>query len=466
MRSLYHFDRSDSALIVGLGKSGIATVEVLSARGVVLRVTDDAPRAALAAPIATCERLGAPFIDPLEIASMAPVPRYSVLSPGVPLTSPIVQALHEAAIPVLGEIEVAYRLCAAPIIAITGTKGKSTTSALITHLLRHAGRTVRLGGNIGDPLIREVVGAQPQDWVVAEVSSFQLETTSAFKPRVAVLLNIAPDHLDRYDSMADYARAKYRIFENQSANDIFIGDFDDVSLAALRGGGSAPAIPSRAIWFTVGARRDGVSLFVDGASIMYAPQASATPVEIAYCSDIALVGEHNLRNVMAAALAALAAEVDPRVLRDGIRSFQAMAHRLEPIADVDGVRYVDDSKATNPSAVVAALRAYDRSIVLIAGGRAKGSGFTAMSDEIRARVKALVLIGEAADEIASHVRGVPTVRAASMEEAVQRARDVSQSGDVVLLSPGCASFDMFRSAEDRGERFADAVKRMQRVTRV
>lgn len=464
--TLYTFDSSDTALVVGLGKSGLACVEVLSARGVTLYATDEKPRASLADAISYCADYGAVFIDPSEIAAVRDQIRYVVLSPGVPLTSPVMRELQSAAIPVLSEIEVAYRLCAAPMIAVTGTKGKSTTSALIAHLLRSVGYSVKIGGNIGNPLIREAVAAQANDWIVAEISSFQLETISRLRPRVAVLLNIAPDHLDRYESMDAYARAKYRIFANQSESDTFIGDLDDARVASLRDDSGAVKIPAHARWFTTGAWRVGVAMYLERDAIMYVPpELGAATITIAHRSDIPLAGEHNVRNVMAASLAALAVGVDSGALLAGIRSFTVLSHRLETLVEIEGIRFVDDSKSTNPSSVIAALRAYDRPIVLIAGGRAKGSSFSAMGAEIRERAKALVLIGEASDDIAAHAAGVTTVQAVSMNDAVQRARELAQAGDVVLLSPGCASFDMFTSAEDRGARFAQAVESLRGVSR-
>jgi UDP-N-acetylmuramoylalanine--D-glutamate ligase len=318
--------------------------------------------------------------------------------------------------------------------------------------------SVRVGGNIGNPLIDEVVDAKPTDWVVAEVSSFQLETIRAFKPRVAVLLNIAPDHLDRYHSMDEYAEAKFRIFANQSVNDIFVGNLDDARIAALDVAHSERTIRSRQLWFTLHDRHDNATIYLHGDAIVYNPIAGdPRPITVMQKSEIPLAGEHNVQNVMAALLAAFAVGCDAVALREGVMSFHAMPHRLEPVEEIAGVLYVDDSKSTNPGSVVAALHAYARPIVLIAGGRSKGTDFVELGVAVRQRAKALVLIGEAADEIAAHAQGVPTARASSMSDAVAQASALAAPGDVVLLSPGCASFDMFRSAEDRGEQFVAAV---------
>ncbi|MGB6984736.1 MAG: UDP-N-acetylmuramoyl-L-alanine--D-glutamate ligase [Candidatus Aquilonibacter sp.] len=452
------FDARDTILVIGLGKSGLACVRVLRSRGAAVFATDDKAPHDLGETLATIETLGARFVAPSELDSIVGKLTLAVLSPGVPLNSPMVIAVQNANIPVLGEIEVAFRLCKAPIAAVTGTKGKSTTTALIGHLLRSCGKSVRVGGNIGNPLIDEVLDARPSDWVVAEVSSFQLETIRAFKPRVAVLLNVAPDHLDRYHSMDEYAEAKFRIAANQGFDDVFIGNLDDERIASLDVTKSERSIRSRQLWFTLGERHENATIYLQGDFIVYAPiSGDPRPVKVMRKDEIPLAGAHNVQNVMAALLAAYAVGCETAALREGVMSFTAMPHRLQPVDEIDGVLYVDDSKSTNPGSVVAALRAYDRPIVLIAGGRAKGTDFVEMGVATRQRAKALVVIGEAAESIAETAKGVETVRAGSMVDAVQQARELATRGDVVLLSPGCASFDMFRSAEDRGEQFAAAV---------
>jgi UDP-N-acetylmuramoylalanine--D-glutamate ligase len=449
------FDERETVLVVGLGRSGLASVEVLRRRGVTVYATDEKTPGELTDPIAAVEGWGARFVTPADVAGLASGIGSAVLSPGIPPTSPVVQTIRRANVPVVGEIELAYRLCKAPIIAVTGTKGKSTTTALLGHLLRACGRTVRVGGNIGNPLVREVFDVGPQDWVVAEVSSFQLETIRAFAPRVAVLLNVVPDHLDRYRSMDEYAAAKYRIVDHQTTGDWFVGNLDDPRVAALR---DDARVRAQQLWFTLGSDEDAATMFLRDATLTYRPLVGdPRPVPLVARDAIALPGEHNVRNAMAALLAALAAGCAPERLREAIASFRPMPHRLETVAEVDGVLFVDDSKATNPHATVAALRSYRRPIVLIAGGRAKGTSFDELGGAIAGRAKALVAIGESADAIARASAGVTTVRAGSMDEAVRRARDLAVSGDVVLLSPACSSFDMFASAEDRGDRFAAAV---------
>lgn len=457
MSDIFRFGAGETILVIGLGRSGLASIEVLRELGVTLYATDEKPRAELREAVATAESFGASFIEAADVGGIVDRLKCAVLSPGVPPTSRIARWMNQANVPVLGEIELAYRLCKAPIVAVTGTKGKSTTTALIGHLLRACGMSVRVGGNIGNPLIKEVRGVGEDAWVVAEVSSFQLETIRAFKPRVAVLLNVSPDHLDRYHSMEEYAEAKYRICANQSLTDWFVGNLDDPKVRVLHWRHGDTRAQARQLWFSLRGSEEATMYLRDGV-LIYAPiSGDPRPLPIMPCSEIPLPGEHNRQNVMAALLAALAIGCPPAPLRAAIATFAPMPHRLQLVTEIDGVRYVDDSKATNPAAVIAALRSYQQPIVLIAGGRSKGSDLAAMGAEIAGRVKAVVGIGETAREILAAARGVTGAEAFSMEEAVQRARRFAQPGDIVLLSPGCASFDMFASADDRGDQFAAAV---------
>ncbi|HKU66796.1 MAG TPA: UDP-N-acetylmuramoyl-L-alanine--D-glutamate ligase [Candidatus Baltobacteraceae bacterium] len=454
-----HFSHGESILVIGLGRSGVASTQVLRDRGVTVYGTDEKVPEDLSEAIAQIEALGARFVSPSELPSVLDGLTGAVLSPGVPLNGALVRRVQDANVPVFSEIEVAYRLCKAPIVAVTGTKGKSTTTSLIGHLLRSCGKTVHVGGNIGNPLIREVLDAKPHDWVVAEVSSFQLESIRSFRPRISVILNLSADHLDRYYSMDEYAEAKYRIFANQNEQDYFVGNLDDERVAQLHWHTGEGRVHARQLWFTLQEHHEHASMYLRGDAILYAPvHGDPRPIEVLRTGDIPLAGLHNVQNVMAALLAALAADADPRALRDAVKSFSGMAHRLQPVGEVGGVLFVDDSKATNPGSVIAALDAYERPIVLIAGGKSKNTDFTELGRVIDRRAKALVLIGEAADDLAAHVSRAPIERADSMNDAVRRAARSAGPGDVVLLSPACASFDMFRSAEDRGEKFTAAVR--------
>lgn len=452
------FTQGESILVIGLGRSGIASTQVLRERGATVFGTDEKNREELSDAVAQIETLGAQFVAPSELGKLLDGLTAAVLSPGVPLNGALVRRVQDANVPVFSEIEVAYRLCKAPIVAVTGTKGKSTTTSLIGHLFRACAKTVHVGGNIGNPLIREVLDAKPQDLVITEVSSFQLESIRSFRPRIAVILNISADHLDRYYSMDEYAEAKYRIFANQNEHDYFVGNLDDERVRQLHWHAGETRVHARQLWFTLEGHHEHAAMYLRGDSIMYTPvHGDPRAVEVLRVDEIPLAGRHNVQNVMAALLAALAADLDREALRDAVKSFSAMAHRLQPVADMAGVLFVDDSKATNPGSVIAALEAYDRPIVLIAGGKSKNTDFTELGRAIDTHTKALIVMGEAAADIAAHVSRTAVERADSMQDAVRRARTLAQSGDVVLLSPACASFDMFRSAEDRGEKFTAAV---------
>ncbi len=457
------FERGDTALIVGVGRSGQATAQVLLARGVTVYAVDEKPPEDLHDALAHLRSLGVPLVPPDELTDVLTRVTAAILSPGVPLNGRLVRRVQAENVPVYSEIELAYRLCRAPIVAVTGTKGKSTTTSLIGHLVRSCGASagiseVRVGGNIGNPLVAEVIGAAPHDLIVAEVSSFQLESIRSFRPRVSVVLNISADHLDRYHSMDEYAEAKYRIFANQHESDFFIGNFDDERVRMLHWHTGETRVRARQLWFTMGTAREHAAMYLRGDAIVYAPHSGdPRPVDVLCTGDIPLAGAHNVQNVMAALLAALALGLDYRGLAQAVRSFRPMAHRLQSVATVDGVLYVDDSKATNPGSAIAALQAYDRPIVLIAGGKSKNTQFAELGRVIDERAQALVTIGEAAGEIAACVHRARTERAESMEDAVRRAASLANSGEVVLLSPACASFDMFESAEDRGRQFIAAV---------
>ncbi|MDB5027074.1 MAG: UDP-N-acetylmuramoylalanine/D-glutamate ligase [Candidatus Eremiobacteraeota bacterium] len=455
------FDRTDHALVIGLGRSGRASVGVLHSRIGSVIATDEAPPERLTDVLDELRAAGVRFVPPNELDAALENVTVAVLSPGIPLNNPLVRRVQAAGIPVFSEVEVAYRLCKAPIVAVTGTKGKTTTTALIGALFAAAGKTVHVGGNIGNALIGETAGAAPGDWVVAEVSSFQLESIRSFKPRISLILNVTPDHLDRYHSMDEYAEAKMRIFTNQGPGDTFVGNLDDPIVAAAPGEDNN-RVKAQAMWFSSEPHRQSTLYLRNNELIVYAPPSGdPRPVDIMRIDEIPLLGRHNVENVMGAILVALAAGLPVEAIREGVRTFRPLAHRLEPVAEIDGVQFVDDSKATNPGSVIAALRAFERPIVLIAGGKSKGTDFAEMGKVASSRTKAVVLIGDATDEIAAVVKRAKVERATSMEDAVTRAANLAEPGDVVLLSPGCASFDMFRSAEHRGELFVAAVRTLQ-----
>jgi UDP-N-acetylmuramoylalanine--D-glutamate ligase len=461
--SSVRFDRNERVLVIGLGRSGRASVAILQPRVAQIYATDEGTPSTLAPAIAELAAAGVPFVAPDALGEILPKVTVAVLSPGIPLNGELVRRIQAAGVPVFSEVEVAYRICQAPIVALTGTKGKSTTTALIGALFRQAGFTTYVGGNIGNALIAETALAKPGDWVIAEVSSFQLESIRSFKPRISCIINVTPDHLDRYHSMDEYAEAKFRIFANQGPGDTFVGNLDDPIVAAAPGEDNV-RIRARALWFAREPHRQTTLYIRNETAIVYAPPTGdPRPVEIMNVADIPLHGAHNVDNVMAAILVGLAAGLDRTAIADAVRAFKPLHHRLETVGERDGITYVDDSKATNPGAVIAALRSFDRPIVLIAGGKSKGTEFSELGKVISSRTKGVVLIGEAADEIGRHVKRAKVANASSMDEAVAIATSFAESGDVVLLSPGCASFDMFASAEARGDAFAAAAGGTQNV---
>jgi len=438
-------------LVVGLGRSGIAAAQLCAARGARVTVTDKRPAAELGASLAALppsvtRELGGHRRETFLGAELI------VLSPGVPEIPELVAA-RAAGVAVTGELELASRFVSAPVVAITGTNGKSTTTTLIGEMLRATGRPTFVGGNLGEPLA-EAVGtpaAQPDGFCVVEASSFQLETVETFRPRVAVLLNITPDHLDRYDGMAGYAAAKARIFAAQTAADFAVVNADD----DLTVRAAAPA-RSRQLAFSL-ARPLGEGAWLGGSDLVI--QLPGQPAEH-YPTDLPwLAGQrHNQANALAALLSARLAGAAPEAACAGLRAFRPLAHRMELVAEAAGVAYYDDSKGTNVGAVVAALDGFARPVVLIAGGRDKGGDYAPLVD-VMARVgRGAVLIGEAADKMERAFRGrLPVARAATLEAAVTAAQRLAEAGDAVVLSPACSSFDMFRDYAHRADVFRAAV---------
>jgi len=363
---------------------------------------------------------------------------------------------------VIGELELCARVTDIPFIAITGTNGKSTVTSLVGEILRRGGVSVFVGGNIGvslcDGIVRMKEGELTEtDWIVAEVSSFQLETTEQFKPRIASILNMSPDHMDRYDSPKDYLDAKARIFLSQDAGDHLVLNADDESVSAC-----AAMAHGNVAWFSR-RRRISEGVFLSNGDLVW--RLGNASGRLLPWGEIRIRGVHNLENAMAASCMALLAGIRPDDVADTLREFPGLEHRLEFVAEVKGVTYVNDSKATNTGAVEKSLESFSEPLVLIAGGRAKKTDFSALRDLVGRHVKALVLIGESAKEIAAAVgEGKPVSYARSMEQAVLEAARHASAGDVVLLAPACASFDMFRDFEDRGRVFKDCVRKLRDET--
>jgi len=444
----------ERVLVIGAGKSGIAVSRFLAARGAKVELTD------IKGADELCK-------DPASLADMdiklslgaypaVEAGKYTlvVVSPGVPLTVPPVRRAGELGIPVVGELELASRFARAPVVAVTGTNGKTTTTALTGEIFQNAGLRPLVAGNIGKPWIEEAEG--DYDLIVLEVSSFQLETTVTFRPRVGAILNITPDHLDRHLTMENYVQAKARLFANQGPEDFAVLNYDDPRTKNLAG-----VCPGKVLYFSRLAEVPAGACVRDGwvTFVLEGKRDSILPV-----GELKIPGSHNLENALAAVACTRALGVAPAALADVLRKFPGVAHRLEFVAEIDGVRYVNDSKGTNPDASIKALLAYRQPIVLIAGGRNKGSDFTPFVRLIREKARALVLLGESADEIErlARLEGVAVIlRAADLAEAVHLAKNAARPGDVVLLSPGCASWDMFKNYEERGDLFKQVVREIK-----
>ena len=363
---------------------------------------------------------------------------------------------RQRGVPVIGEIELASRYIRAPIVAVSGTNGKTTTTELLGRMLASSGKRVFVGGNIGNPLIEIAERDGELDAVVAEISSFQLDTTERFNPHVAVLLNISPDHLDRYPSVADYAASKARMFQNQGPDDFAICHGGDLLVQS-----QSDAIRSQRLnFYTQPPPGNGAA---PGAIITPRQIAITIPGEIDGRIDLtrtSLMGPHNRENIAAATLAALVCGANLGGVQKAVDDFQSLAHRLEPVGTVKAVHFVNDSKATNVDAVIRALECFDRPVVLIMGGRNKGYDFAPLYTPIRQRAKKLIVIGEAREQIVSALGKAPTEgveTASDMDHAVRRAFAAAHAGDIVLLSPACSSFDMFANYAERGEAFRRSV---------
>jgi UDP-N-acetylmuramoylalanine--D-glutamate ligase len=372
-----------------------------------------------------------------------------VVSPGVPFDVPQLVPARARGVPVIGEVELAARFLKGHIVAITGSNGKTTTTTLAGEILLAGGRKTLVGGNIGTPAITFVDQSTDDTWVVLEISSFQLETVETFHPHIAVVLNITPDHLDRHHTFENYAAAKARIFENQTAADFVVLNADNEPCAELEAKAKPPAR-----WFSrLG--EVGSGAFVREEQIVWRDEKGE--LEIMPVSEISLKGAHNVENVLAAVCVGMLAGIEPAQIRSAIAAFKAVEHRLEYVATVRGVEYYNDSKATNVDATIKALESFPGRIHLILGGKDKGSDYSVLNSLLKERVKRVYTIGAAAAKIEAQASGTEIVSAGTLEAAVRRASQSATAGDVVLLAPACASFDQFDSYEHRGRVFKDLV---------
>jgi UDP-N-acetylmuramoylalanine--D-glutamate ligase len=443
-------------LVIGLGQTGIATVRFLGARGVRIAVTDEKPLSAWQPALTgladgPAEPRAVPY-GPEAVEGVDLV----VPSPGVYPTNPLLREALCRGIPVVSELELAFRFLRTPVVAITGTNGKTTVTTLIGELLAAAGRKVFVGGNIGAPLIGYVNGPQEADWAVVEVSSFQLQWAGTFRPRIALLLNVTSDHVDYHGSFAEYRRVKEGIFARQTPEDLAILNADEEATRAL----CARLAPRVECFSASQAVATGMCLAGGGGSLLRIAASGAR--ETYPLAMIRIPGRHNIENVMAAILAARGCGCTPAEIIRTVEGFRGLAHRIEYVAEKDGIRFYDDSKGTNVGAVARAIESFPQPVVLLMGGRDKDGDFGTLAPLVRSRVRTLILFGEAREKIHRRIGDlVPTGMAATMKEALALACAAAVPGDVVLLSPGCASFDEFTDYKHRGRVFQELV-RLQR----
>jgi UDP-N-acetylmuramoylalanine--D-glutamate ligase len=439
-------------LVVGLARTGVAVSLFAAGYGATVTATDEKPESALGE---TAARLRAAGVK-LELGGHPPSAFFEqdliVVSPGVPASLPPLVLARVGGIPVWGETELAWRFLRGKLVAITGSNGKTTTTSLVAHILETAGVPTLVGGNIGAPLISLVETSTDSTVTVAEVSSFQLETIEAFRPEIGVLLNLTPDHLDRHASFEEYAAAKMRLFENQLDRDFAILNADDPEVTKR--------MPSRShvFWFSRQKRvAEGAFLLDD--QIIFRHEGSETVV--GRRSEIPLRGEHNVENVLAACAAAYLAGAEPAAIASGVKTFRGVEHRLEFVGEIGSVKYYNDSKATNVDAALKAIEAFPGPLVVILGGKDKGSPYTPLRNALRARGRMALLIGEAAAKIAADLgEAVTCVHAGTLERAIEIAADRARPGDVVLLAPACSSFDQFVDYEHRGREFKQLVTKL------
>lgn len=438
------------ALVVGLGKSGVASALFMKSHGARVTVSDTKSGDELRNEIPVLLDHGITVETGGHGDRTFRGQDLIVVSPGVPVDAPPLVQARSLGETVIGEIELAAQFLPGPIVAITGSNGKTTTTTLTGEILTASDIPTLVGGNIGTPAISLAERAKPDTVVVLEISSFQLETIQTFRPKIAVVLNVTPDHLDRHRTFEIYTDAKARIFENQQGSDFAVLNADDPTCVAM-----GARTRAQVFWFS---RQKEVQqgAWVRDGNIVF--RDSKGQREILQVSEIPLKGAHNLENVLAAVCTGMLMGCAPEKIRKAVRDFKAVEHRLEFVATIDGVDYYNDSKATNVDATIKALESFPANIHLILGGKDKGSDYTVLNDLIRQRVKRIYTIGAAAAKIESQVKGAEVVHAETLENAIRKAHVAAQSGDIVLLAPACASFDQFKSYEHRGKLFKDIVR--------
>ena len=439
--------------VIGLGKSGVAATRLLAREGVRVYASDASDHPYGGDALRTLRTLSGVTLDVgrhdlAQIRGAAAV----IVSPGVPPEAPPLAAAREARVPILSEIDLGFRALSGSgtrCIAITGTNGKTTTTALVAHLLRQAGLHAEAAGNIGRPLADIALQNDHYQWLAVEVSSFQLHDSPHFAPEIGILTNLAPDHLDRYASVEAYYADKRLLFRNARPDHVWVLNGDEPAVLELAAGALG-----RRVLFSLRHPADG---WYDAT----ARRLQLGPDALLARADLGLLGDHNVANALAAALAVREAGVPLAAIGEGLRSFRPLAHRLEPVREVGGVRWINDSKATNIASTVVAVEAMDRPFVLLLGGRHKGEPYTRLGPLLREKCRLVITYGEAGPLVAQDLGGqVPLERGATFEDIVARARRAARPGDAVLLSPACSSYDMFKNYEERGATFRKLVEAM------
>ena len=445
--------KNKRVLVVGMGRSGIAAARFLRRRGAQVTVSDVRSAAALAREIPELVEQG--IMVEAGGHGLLTFRRQDliVVSPGVPLSTPELAQSRGFGTPIIGELELASQFLRGRVLAITGSNGKTTTTTLVGEILAASGQPTQVGGNIGVPVVELVDAATEESWAVLEVSSFQLETAEGFRPRIAVILNITPDHLDRHGSFENYAQAKERIFRAQTAEDMLILNADDARAA------ECAERAKSAVWWFSRVRAVARGAYVEAGEVIFRASAEAQAEKILPVEEVPLKGAHNVENALAAVCAARLAGVTAETIARGIRGFQAVEHRIEFVARQNGVEFYNDSKATNVDAAAKAILAFPAGIHLILGGRDKNSNYADLEQLLRERVRAVYTIGTAAEKIETQLRGIVPLRACeTLERAVVAAAAAALPGEIVLLSPACSSFDQFENYEARGREFKRLVQ--------
>lgn len=450
--------KGKNILVVGMGKSGLAATEALTFLG---------------AHVSVYDKKGAKQIDPrlLDYLKNNNVVGFFdqepsnlneleliVVSPGVPIDLPFIENARALGIEIVGELELAYQIGKGRYIAITGTNGKTTTTVLTGEIFKNAGRKTEVVGNVGVAVAKKALEATDDTWLITETSSFQLETTINFKPVISALLNITPDHMDRHKTMENYASVKGKIYANQTKEDYFVVNFDDAESVKLITDCKATIVPfSRKTSLEFGC-------FVENDQLVLKDQHGHISI-ICAVDELKIPGAHNLENALAAAAIAFFAGIDPAIIGRTLRTFEGVSHRLEFVEEISGVRYVNDSKGTNPDASIKAIEAFKGNIILIAGGYDKGSTFEEFISSFNGKVKNLILLGKTAELIKTTAESLgyhDTIMAEDLKDGVKKASDLAKPGDIVLLSPACASWDMYSCFEERGEDFKNNVRALRK----